>query len=112
MNQFHHHLEHHGLEVDERGDDCTSGPPIEEWEGDREAKLEEALKSTNVKTGGGRVGIFKVSHIGGHRYAGNVIIYLPNGTCVYYGRVTPRDVGAIVSCQRLPEAGRSRVSLT
>lgn len=34
---------------------------------------------------------------GGHRYAGNVIIYLPNGTSIWYGRVTPRDIGAVVS---------------
>lgn len=62
LNQFHHHLEHHGLEVDERGDDLSDGASIEEWEGDREVKLEESLKG--VKSNGGRVGIFKVSHIG------------------------------------------------
>lgn len=40
--------------------------------------------------------------VGGHRYAGNVIIYLPNGVSIWYGRVTPHDVGAIVRCSSLP----------
>lgn len=69
--QFHHHLEKHGLHVDERGDDLTEdGLPIEEWEGtpeEKELRLRETLQG--VKTDGGRVGLFKVSHIGGHRYA-------------------------------------------
>lgn len=68
INQFHHHLDQHGLEVDERGDDLSDGPSIEEYEGDdqaRESRLEESLKG--VKRNGGRVAVFKVSHIGGHR---------------------------------------------
>ncbi|GJN91962.1 hypothetical protein Rhopal_004990-T1 [Rhodotorula paludigena] len=98
ISQFHHHLEKHGLHVDERGDDLTEdGLPIEEWEGapeEKELRLRETLQG--VKTDGGRVGLFKVSHIGGHRYAGNVILYFPNGSSVWFGRVTPADVGTIV----------------
>jgi len=69
-----------------------------------------------------RVLIVKVSHIGGHKYAGNVIvnqsfgsfrtfsnnstaisffgllqIYTPSGSGIWYGRVTPHDVDSIVS---------------
>lgn len=82
--------------MDERGDDIISGPPLESYPDPkiRATKLEESLKG--VKTNGGRVLVAKISHIGGHKYAGNVIIYLPNGTAIWYGRVTPRDVGAIV----------------
>ncbi|KKA27378.1 hypothetical protein TD95_000504 [Thielaviopsis punctulata] len=55
-----------------------------------------------------RVGL--ISHIGGHKYAGNVIIYIPPGTkstnghphslagCgIWYGRVDPVNVEGIVS---------------
>ncbi|SCV67976.1 BQ2448_97 [Microbotryum intermedium] len=97
INQFYHHLSEHGLEMDERGDGLGSSDerPLEAWLlEERESKMEEALKG--VRIGEGTVGVFKCSHIGGHRYAGNVIIYLPNGTSIWYGRVTPRDVGAIV----------------
>ncbi|BGP21209.1 sucrase/ferredoxin-like family protein [Rhodotorula toruloides] len=98
ISQFHIHLDKHGLHVDERGEDLAEGPAIEEWEGgeeERSRKLEEKLKEgTGVESG--RVGLFKVSHIGGHRYAGNVIIYFRNGSSIWYGRVTPPDVAAIV----------------
>ena len=60
--------------------------------------------------------IVKVSHIGGHKYAGNAIvsflpffsflihpsmpfsqIYQPSGSGIWYGRVTPHDVDSIVA---------------
>lgn len=54
--------------------------------------------------GSARVGL--ISHIGGHKYAGNVIMYLPpswssshgslNGMGIWYGRVRPEDVEGIV----------------
>lgn len=45
-----------------------------------------------------------ISHIGGHKYAGNVIIYLPpnmedhplSGAGIWYGRVRPEDVEGLV----------------
>jgi len=45
-----------------------------------------------------------ISHIGGHKYAGNVIIYLPpsleqnglKGSGIWYGRVEPKHVEGIV----------------
>lgn len=94
-NQFHHHLARHDLVVDERGEDLESGPPVEEWDGtdeEKRVKFEQLLRQNDE-----RVGVFKVSHIGGHKFSGNVVIQFPNGTCIYYGRVTPADVGVIVS---------------
>lgn len=52
---------------------------------------------------GARVGL--ISHIGGHKYAGNVIIYIPPsmkwnslaGKGVWYGRVGPGNVEGIVN---------------
>ncbi|EMC96411.1 hypothetical protein BAUCODRAFT_148027 [Baudoinia panamericana UAMH 10762] len=49
--------------------------------------------------------IGQVSHIGGHKWAGNVIIYIPEsfksnplaGKGIYYGRVAPQHVEGIVS---------------
>ncbi|KAF2218749.1 Sucrase/ferredoxin-like-domain-containing protein [Elsinoe ampelina] len=48
--------------------------------------------------------IGSISHIGGHKYAGNVIIYIPpsfkdhalRGKGIWYGRVEPRHVEGIV----------------
>ena len=44
-----------------------------------------------------------ISHIGGHKYAGNVIVYLPPGmrnewagSGIWYGRVGPDNVGDVV----------------
>lgn len=42
------------------------------------------------------VGIFKCSHVGGHRYAGNVMVWLPNGVNVWYARVREKDCGILV----------------
>ena len=52
--------------------------------------------------------IASISHIGGHKYAGNVIIYIPDnmtigdttnplaGKGIWYGRVEPKHVEGIV----------------
>ncbi|QIX01512.1 hypothetical protein AMS68_007029 [Peltaster fructicola] len=72
------------------------------------AEFEEKLEQHGIDTSGksserprARVGL--ISHIGGHRWAGNVIIYLPPqsehplaGTGVWYGRVAPEHVEGIV----------------
>ncbi|GAA6008085.1 hypothetical protein JCM10207_007023 [Rhodosporidiobolus poonsookiae] len=118
ISQFHHHLEKHGLHVDERGDDLADGPPIEEWEGtveEKELRMKETLQG--VKTDGGSVGLFKVSHVGGHKFAGNCIIFFPNGSVVWYGRATPKDVGVIVdrtimAGKVIPELLRGGLGLT
>lgn len=66
-----------------------------------------AGSSAEETTGTARVGL--ISHIGGHKFAGNVILYIPPGTktrdgkesevagCgIWYGRVEPRHVEGIV----------------
>ncbi|GAA5949900.1 hypothetical protein JCM3765_007731 [Sporobolomyces pararoseus] len=93
LNQFHHHLSSHSLIVDTSGEDLDSTTPIESLEEGGE-ELEKVLKQIGKESD--RVGIFMVSHIGGHKFSGNVVIHFPNGTCLYYGRVTPADVGVIV----------------
>lgn len=40
------------------------------------------------------LGIFHTSHIGKHKFAGNVMVYLPNRAGVWYGRVDPLGGGA------------------
>lgn len=42
------------------------------------------------------IGIFKVSHIGGHKFSAQMLLWLPNGVCVWYARVRPRDAPVIV----------------
>ncbi|CAE6462348.1 unnamed protein product [Rhizoctonia solani] len=43
-----------------------------------------------------RVLILRNSHMGGHKFAGNVIIYFPTGNGVWYGRVSTHEVQAVV----------------
>ena len=93
LNQFHHHLTSHSLQVDTSGEDLDSLTPIESLQSEEE--LENSLKEIGKESE--RVGIFMVSHIGGHKFSGNVVIHFPNGSCLYYGRVNPSDVGVIVS---------------
>ncbi|KAF1990192.1 sucrose cleavage family protein [Aulographum hederae CBS 113979] len=60
----------------------------------------ESARSTGTRSA--RVGL--ISHIGGHKYAGNVIIYIPAsmkghplaGKGVWYGRVGPEHVEGLV----------------
>jgi (2Fe-2S) ferredoxin len=67
-----------------------------------------ALERLNSPSLTARVGL--ISHIGGHKFAGNVIIYIPPGArsatgephilagCgIWYGRMEPRHVEGIVS---------------
>lgn len=79
-----------------------------------EHSLDEALPAVEGPVTGGstktgvRVGL--ISHIGGHKFAGNVIIYIPPGLKledqsphplaghgIWYGRVEPRHVEGIVA---------------
>ena len=60
---------------DERCGRC--GPPL--LEALRQACAEEGLDDVTIRA---------TSHVGGHKYAGNVIVY-PEG--VWYGTVTPQD---------------------
>lgn len=65
------------------------------------AEFEEKLERAGIAIGNGagkaRVGL--ISHIGGHKWAGNVIIYMPSGKLqggVWYGRVAPEHVEGII----------------
>jgi (2Fe-2S) ferredoxin len=68
----------------------------------------ELLEGTSPRQITARIGV--ISHIGGHKFAGNVIIYIPEGAkigcgeahplggCgIWYGRVEPRHVEGIVT---------------
>ncbi|KAF2742933.1 hypothetical protein M011DRAFT_411675 [Sporormia fimetaria CBS 119925] len=65
--------------------------------------LEKQFKET-FKRKGVEAEVGMISHIGGHKYAGNVIIYIPptlsqnelKGTGVWYGRVDPEKVEGVV----------------
>lgn len=72
----------------------------------REPPVAEAVKIDHVVEGytpTARVGL--ISHIGGHKWAGNVIIYIPPsfsrndlaGKGIWYGRVEPGHVEGIVT---------------
>ncbi|KAL4242024.1 Thioredoxin-like ferredoxin [Abortiporus biennis] len=94
-------LERSGWEVHTQLDDPSDySPAIEDIKGTKEQKEAEILNilksfdSQHATTK--RALILKNSHIGGHKYAGNVIIYTPQGVAVWYGRVTPHVVDAIV----------------
>ncbi|KAF2811809.1 sucrose cleavage family protein [Mytilinidion resinicola] len=77
------------------------------------SEFEEKLQKRGIRIGSppledgqdtksARVGL--ISHIGGHKFAGNVIIYIPPslqgntlaGTGIWYGRVAPEHVEGIV----------------
>ncbi|KAG8829543.1 hypothetical protein FRC17_006427, partial [Serendipita sp. 399] len=103
---FRQELESHQWEVDlDLRDDEEMDPPLEEVTGSDEEKekaLVERLRdaATGAQHGQKLALIVKVSHIGGHNYAGNVILYTPQGpntgTAIWYGRVSPHEVPAIV----------------
>ncbi|KAG0640216.1 Sucrase/ferredoxin-like-domain-containing protein [Tuber brumale] len=49
------------------------------------------------KGGVGKVRVGFTSHLGGHKFAGNVVVYRPDGLGVWYGRVEPKHVTGIVA---------------
>ncbi|KAK2466522.1 hypothetical protein APHAL10511_002164 [Amanita phalloides] len=92
---FVHYLGLHGWHVDTDIDPAIChdtaledvGQDLERQQNDT---LRESLKSE-------RALILFTSHIGGHKFAGNCIIYTPQGSCIWYGRVTPHEVESIVT---------------
>ncbi|KAI0268366.1 Sucraseferredoxin-like protein [Gloeopeniophorella convolvens] len=75
-----------------------TGPPLEDFadEYDKGAEMDRRLQELDDTHLPKRALILKTSHIGGHRYAGNVIIYMPQGAGVWYGRVSTHEVEPIV----------------
>jgi len=79
--------------------------PVDVGDGQKRDTIKNSASSDTYGTA--RVGL--ISHIGGHKFAGNVILYIPPGTktadgkenalagCgIWYGRVEPRHVDGIV----------------
>ncbi|GMG19064.1 unnamed protein product [Ambrosiozyma monospora] len=56
----------------------------------------EDVKEKGEGEGEGKVKVGVVSHIGGHVYAGNVLIFKRNGDVIWYGHVFPSHVQGIV----------------
>ncbi|KAF8505675.1 Sucraseferredoxin-like protein [Russula emetica] len=93
---FSQTLEYEGWEVHTQLEDPT-GPPLEDYPDEdwKKAELSRRLQELD-ESPTKRALILKTSHIGGHKYAGNVIIYMPQGAGVWYGRVTTHEVASIV----------------
>ncbi|KAI0638074.1 Sucrase/ferredoxin-like-domain-containing protein [Trametes polyzona] len=97
-----HSLEREGWEVHTQVEDPSlhHDAPLEDLPGSDEEKrtaILQQLKAVDAKHAAHkRALILYCSHIGGHKYAGNVIINTPRGVSVWYGRVTPHEVDAIV----------------
>ncbi|KAI5123431.1 hypothetical protein M0805_006136 [Coniferiporia weirii] len=97
---FMHVLQAEGWAVDTDLEDLTStGLPLEDLASsaaERSAAALAQLQAIGTGADQKKALILKTSHIGGHKFAGNVIIYFPQGLSVWYGRVTPHEVDAIV----------------
>jgi (2Fe-2S) ferredoxin len=94
------------------------GLPLEDLRGTPEETEQHIIKELQSSAKEKRALILKTSHIGGHKYAGNCIvcvnqpiiawaelmnecfgrmqIYTPQGSSVWYGRVSPHEVESIV----------------
>ncbi|THH15386.1 hypothetical protein EW146_g5082 [Bondarzewia mesenterica] len=75
-----------------------TGPSLEEFnesEEEKEAEMHRRLQELDDDLPKKAL-VLKTSHIGGHKYAGNVIIYIPQGAGVWYGRVSTHAVNSIV----------------
>ncbi|KAH9045507.1 Sucrase/ferredoxin-like-domain-containing protein [Lactarius pseudohatsudake] len=113
---FSETLEREGWDVHTQLDDPT-GPPLEDFADgyEKEAELNRRLQELDNGLSK-RALVLKTSHIGGHKYAGNVIIYMPQGAGVWYGRVSTHEVEPIVRTtilggQILPPLLRGGVNL-
>jgi hypothetical protein len=56
------------------------------------AEFERVLAERGVKG----VKVAATSHLSGHKFAGNVVVYMPGGWGVWYGRVGVEEVEGIV----------------
>ena len=60
---------------------------------ERDARILERIKEDSVHDHKKAL-LIKTSHIGGHKFAGNLIICFPTGASVWYGRVSPKEVSS------------------
>ena len=100
IDAFTHAIEGLGSDwhVDTRGDDhdLIEAGHVSQDLSEADFRDELRRQHTMRREEDKHVGIYKVSHIGGHKFAAQVLIWLPNGVCVWYARVRPRDASAIV----------------
>lgn len=90
--EFEEKLERQNIQV------LREAPPVL-----AQVEAREAETSTRGYLPAARVGM--ISHVGGHKFAGNVIIYIPPsfesnalaGKGIWYGRVEPQHVEGIVA---------------
>ncbi|PIL28376.1 hypothetical protein GSI_09527 [Ganoderma sinense ZZ0214-1] len=97
----HHQLEDPSLSGPALEDDpaLASLPALEEDEDeDEEARYAEVRRRLQQQQAAEqrRALVLFCSHVGQHKFAGNVIVNMPTGAAVWYGRVTPHEVDAIV----------------
>ncbi|KAJ7904286.1 Sucrase/ferredoxin-like-domain-containing protein [Mycena olivaceomarginata] len=71
-------------------------PPLESFSGTAEEKTRYITDELKALPAAKKALILKNSHMGGHKYAGNCIIYTPQGSSVWYGRVSTHEVESIV----------------
>ncbi|EJD53719.1 hypothetical protein AURDEDRAFT_80293 [Auricularia subglabra TFB-10046 SS5] len=105
--EVHTQLEH----LDE-ADECLE--KLSGTDDERAASTHASLRAASAQK---RALILGVSHVGGHKWAGNVQIFTPQGVGIYYGRVTPHDVPAVVKNtilegKVLPELLRGGMNVT
>ncbi|KAK7044800.1 Sucrase/ferredoxin-like-domain-containing protein [Favolaschia claudopus] len=93
--EFTHSLQHRGWTVDTQLEHMIESP-LEKLNGTNEEKEAHVLETLKELQDAKKALILYNSHMGGHRYAGNCIIYTPRGTSVWYGRVSPHEVEAVV----------------
>ncbi|KAF5387799.1 hypothetical protein D9615_000185 [Tricholomella constricta] len=94
---FVHSLQENGWAADTHLEcHCLMGTPLEDLQGTPEETQQHIEKELRISAQEKRALILKTSHVGGHKYAGNCIIYTPQGSCVWYGRVSPHEVESIV----------------
>lgn len=70
--------------------------PLEQFSGTADEKANHITDELKALPVAKKALILRNSHMGGHRYAGNLIIYTPQGSSVWYGRVTTHEVESIV----------------
>ncbi|KAJ7499152.1 Sucrase/ferredoxin-like-domain-containing protein [Mycena latifolia] len=71
-------------------------PPLEQFSGTPDEKALYIADELKALPEAKKALILRNSHMGGHKYAGNTIIYTPQGSSVWYGRVTTHEVESIV----------------
>ncbi|KAJ7086660.1 Sucrase/ferredoxin-like-domain-containing protein [Mycena epipterygia] len=71
-------------------------PPLEHFSGTPDEKALHIADELKALSAAKKALILRNSHMGGHKYAGNCIIYTPQGSSVWYGRVTTHEVESIV----------------